>query len=1115
MKTKVPRLVAAGCVVSLAIAGTTVAVRMTSQASADSASADSAASLTAASPVKPLEAALRTAERLVQGRAAELKASSADAFIQRQAVTTPWGLQYVSYERTYQDLPVIGGDFVVTTDAKGNNLGMTVAQQKAISVAVQPTVKKSAALRTARATFDTANQAKGDPTLVVYAGGKTPVLAWEAVVKGKDEGEPSHQKVYVDAGTGKVLDAVELTATGTGTGAWSGANLAVGSTQAGSTFTMTDPARPNLRCGDLATGRTFSGPDDVWGSVDKKNREAGCVDIMYASAGQWDMLKNWFGRNGLDGRGNWADALVGMQDQNAHWDGPHNAGGTAFGYNTNNEWATQIDIVAHEYGHGLDANTPGGISGHPTQEAVADIWGALTEAYLNNPDDVPDYEVGERVSLTGNGAIRYMYDPSRAGHPNCYSAALPSSVHAAAGPMNHWFYLLAEGTNPANGQPVSPTCNNTALTGIGHEQAGKIFYNAMLTKTTGMTYPKWRLGTLAAAKNLDPTCALHAKVKAAWTAVNLGAQAGEATCVATGNDYTLSVSPASGSVKPGESVSATVNTTIANGSAQTVKLAVTGLPAGATATFDPSSLQSGNSAKLTIATMSATPAGAYDLKVTADGVDVDKSAPYRLTVGGAAPSVGVPDIDVEKVKAHLLALQQAADNNGGNRRAGSAGYTASVTYLEQKLRAAGYTVAKQRCTTCTYPSDNLIADYPGGDPSQVIMLGAHLDTVGTGAGSNDNASGSATILEVALRLAQDKPELIKHVRFGWWTDEEQGMNGSEYYVAQLPTTERSKIKAYLNFDMVGSTNAGYFVNNITTPAGQVLKAFYDGLNLQPEENVEGVGRSDDASFKSVGIPTSGVAAGASARKTTAQATKWGGTANVAYDPCYHSACDKYPANVSSTVLDRSADAAAYGLWKLAVGDAPPVSSDFSVSLSPASGTVAPGNSVQTTVSTATTSGETQSVQLSASGLPAGATATFTPSTVNSGGTSGLTIKTVATTAPGTYQVTVKATGAVSHQATYNLTVTGTSTGTVTVLSPGSKTWWTGIQIFPLQLRATSSTGRAVTFRATGLPPGLTISSTGVITGTPLIAGVYRVVATATDTAGATGSTTFTYTIYKF
>ncbi|MFI5707295.1 M28 family peptidase [Kribbella sp. NPDC051620] len=1105
MKSTALRVVAAGCVLSLAAAATAViAMRMPS----------ASAQQDAAPPVNPRAAALKTADRLVQGRVAELKASPSDQFVRQQDISTPWGLQYVSYQRTYQDLPVIGGDFVVATDAQGNAKSLTVAQQDVITVDRRPVVTKAAAKKVALKAITDGKAAPGEPALVVYAGTKKPVLAWEAIVQGRNHGELSRQKVYVDARTGKFLQAIEQTAAGTGTGIWNGSNLTIGTTKSGTTYSMTDPARPNLRCGDQSTGSTYSGADDVWGSTSKTDKEAGCTDVMYVAAGEWDMLKNWYGRNGLDGNGKWADALVGLGDVNAYWGSQYNSDGVVFGYNNARNWITATDVVAHEYGHGLDAMTPGGISGYPSQEAVADIWGTLSEFYLNNANDKPDYEIGETINLTGSGPIRYMYQPSKvSGHPDCNSSSLPNEIHASAGPMNHWFYLLAEGTNPTNGQPTSPTCNNTTLTGIGHQEAGKLFYNAMLTKTSNMSYGKWRSTTLTAAKNLDSTCALHAKVKAAWDAVSVGAQSGEATCTPSGNDFTLSVSPASGSVKPGESATATVNTVIGSGSAQTVRFTATGLPSGATATFDPSSVQSGNSSTLKIATTSSTPEGAYTVTITGDGTDVDKTATYRLTVGGSTPPAGVPDIDVEKVKAHLAALQQAADNNGGNRRAGSAGHTASVTYIEQKLRDAGYTVVKQRCTSCQYPSDNLIADFPGGDANQVVMLGAHLDSVSAGPGSNDNGSGSATILEVALRLAQDKPTLAKHVRFGWWTDEEQGLNGSEFYVGQLSSADQAKIKAYFNFDMVASTNAGYFVNNITTETGKVLKAFYDGLNLQPEENTEGVGRSDDASFKNAGIPTSGVAAGASARKTTAQATKWGGTANQAYDSCYHSACDKYPSNVSSTVLDRSADAAAYGLWKLAVGDAPPTGSDFSISLSPTSGSVAPGSSAQTTVGTTTSSGDPQSVQLSASGLPSGATASFSPSTVTSGSSSTLTLATSATTPAGTYQVVVKGTGAVSHSATYSLTVTGSSTGTVTVQNPGSQYGFVGWSSFPLQIRATSSAGLPITFRATGLPAGLSISAAGVVSGTPTTRGSYTATVTATDSGGASGSATFGYTIW--
>ncbi|GAB3924695.1 M20/M25/M40 family metallo-hydrolase [Kribbella albertanoniae] len=1105
MKRTALRTATVGGVLSLALLATAVITTKLPAADADASAA--------ASRPDPRAAAIRTADRLVEGRAAELKAGSGDRFIRQQDISTPWGLQYVAYQRTYQDLAVIGGDFVITTDAAGNAKGITVAQQQPIALDRTPTVTKTAARKTALKSIDKAEPVPGEPTLVVYAGGAKPVLAWEARVQGRDEGEATRQKVYVDARSGKVVHAIEESAAGTGTGIWNGPNLTIGTTQSGSTYTMVDPARPSLRCGNQSTGTTFSGPDDTWGSTSKTDREAGCVDVMNTAAGEWDMLKSWYGRNGLDNQGKWADALVGLGDINAYWGSQYNPDGVVFGYNNANNWITGIDVVAHEYGHGLDANTPGGISGHPSQESVADIWGALTEAYLNNPNDAPDYEVGEKINLQGNGPIRYMYQPSKvSGHPDCNSSSLPSSVHAAAGPMNHWFYLLAEGTNPGNGKPTSPTCNNTTLTGIGIKDAGKIFYNAMLSKTSGMSYGKWRSVTLNAAKNLDSSCAWHGKVKAAWDAVSVPAQSGEASCAPTGNDFTLSVSPASGSAKPGESVSATVNTVIGSGSAQTVRLTASGLPSGATASFDPASVQSGNSSTLRISTTSSTPEGAYDVRITGDGVDVDRTATYRLTVGGSAPPADVPNIDVEKVKAHLQALQTAADNNGGHRRAGSAGYTASVSYIEGKLRDAGFTVAKQRCTNCQYPSDNLIADYPGGDANQVIMLGAHLDSVSAGPGSNDNASGSAAILEVALALAQQQPTLVKHVRFAWWTDEEQGLNGSEFYVAQLPTADRSKIKAYLNFDMVASTNAGYFVNNITTDAGKVLKAFYDGLNLAPEENTEGAGRSDDASFKNAGIPTSGVASGASARKTSAQAQKWGGTAGSAYDPCYHAACDKYPTNIAATVLDRSADAAAYGLWKLAIGE-PPTGSDFSLSLDPASGSVAPGNSVQTTVKTATTSGDPQSVQLAASGLPSGVTATFSPTSVTSGSSSTLTIAASASTAAGTYDLVVKGTGAVSHESTYRLTVTGSQTGTVTVQNPGNQFGFVGWSSFPLQIRATSSAGLPITFTATGLPPGLTISSSGSITGMPTTRGTYSATVTGKDSGGATGKATFSYTIY--
>ncbi|MCI4065471.1 M28 family peptidase [Micromonospora sp. R77] len=390
----------------------------------------------------------------------------------------------------------------------------------------------------------------------------------------------------------------------------------------------------------------------------------------------------------------------------------------------------------------------------------------------------------------------------------------------------------------------------------------------------------------------------------------------------------------------------------------------------------------------------------------------------------AAPALlaAAPDVSVTNVQAHLTQLNTIATNNGGTRRAGSAGYTASVSYVKSKLQAAGYTVTEQTCTTCTYPASNLIAEWPQGPADQVVMFGAHLDSVSAGPGINDNGSGSATLLENALVLASQNPTMTKRVRFAWWNGEEQGLQGSKFYVSQLSATQKSYIKGYYNFDMVASPNGGYFINRVTSATAAPLKEYWDSFGIQPEENVEGQGRSDDYSFANAGIQTSGYAAGASATKTSAQASKWGGTAGAAYDGCYHRSCDT-TSNINATILNRSADGVAYAIWQLAVGGTS--TNDFSVAVSPTSGSVARGGSTTATVSTTTTSGTAQTVNLSASGAPSGVTVSFSPSSVTSGGSATMTVSASSTATTGTFTITVTGTGAVTRTATYSLTVTGT------------------------------------------------------------------------------------------
>ena len=111
---------------------------------------------------------------------------------------------------------------------------------------------------------------------------------------------------------------------------------------------------------------------------------------------------------------------------------------------------------------------------------------------------------------------------------------------------------------------------------------------------------------------------------------------------------------------------------------------------------------------------------------------------------------------------------------------------------------------------------NLLAELPGDDDDDsptgpVIVVGAHLDSVGAGAGINDNGSGSAGILEIALQLAEEEVETRNRIRFAWWSAEESGLVGSRFYVDNLSPEGLAEIALNLNFDMIGSPNFVRFI----------------------------------------------------------------------------------------------------------------------------------------------------------------------------------------------------------------------------------------------------------------------------------------------------------------
>ncbi len=214
---------------------------------------------------------------------------------------------------------------------------------------------------------------------------------------------------------------------------------------------------------------------------------------------------------------------------------------------------------------------------------------------------------------------------------------------------------------------------------------------------------------------------------------------------------------------------------------------------------------------------------------------------------------------------------------------------------------------------------NVIAETRTGNPNNVIMVGGHLDSVPEGPGINDNGSGSAAILELALQMRKTYP--VNKVRFAWWGAEESGLVGSTYYVNQLSDAERAKIKTYLNFDMIGSPNFAYFiydgdgsVYDLKGPPGsgaveKLFEKYYRLRGLESEGDAITF-RSDYAEFFRQGISFGGLFSGAEVVKTPEQAAKYGGEAGKAFDECYHQACDNM-SNIDNEALEINGDAMAF------------------------------------------------------------------------------------------------------------------------------------------------------------------------------------------------------------
>lgn len=291
-----------------------------------------------------------------------------------------------------------------------------------------------------------------------------------------------------------------------------------------------------------------------------------------------------------------------------------------------------------------------------------------------------------------------------------------------------------------------------------------------------------------------------------------------------------------------------------------------------------------------------------------------------ITAGAAALIVANPNWPVGEVRRPTLLDPAGVDIPAVAASAQVGQVLRTVAADGGSVHVSVQTLIEDRVTS------NVIAERVGAGPGpvadDVVMLGAHLDSVIDGPGINDNGSGTMTILEIALQLAQREP-VPRTVRFAFWTAEELGLYGSRHWVENQTTEELARIVAYLNFDMLASPNDVRQVYGspdavagdraITADFG----AYFEAVGLAWETEDMGA-VSDHAPFQDAGIPIGGLFSGATQRKSAAQAVLFGGTAREPADRCYHLACDT-PDRINLGALAQMSDAAAHVLMVLLLG----------------------------------------------------------------------------------------------------------------------------------------------------------------------------------------------------
>ncbi len=547
------------CLLSLAVAS---GLAMSSSVvAADKMSAEEAAE---AAAIKRA-AVISRATAFINGSASvAARRANADAFEANDAIVDANGTEHVRFQRTYNGLPVIGGDFVVhSRNDEVRKISQTLGTSN--RPGTTPRISSDDAIVEAGTRFESRFIDAPSSRLVIYARNTSPVLAHEVIYKGiKADQTPTEMHYFVDARSGKILGQWDMIHTArpgpgggsvacteaTGTGkTLSAGNVVIDTAKCGSQYQLKDLSRggghtSNMGMRTAGLGNDFVSSVNTWGNNQLNNAQTVAAEAHYGVATTWDYYKSVFDRLGIanDGVGALSRVHYGRNYQNAFWD--DGCFCMTFGDGDNGASIlplVALDIAGHEMTHGVTSRSANliyaGESGG-LNEATSDIFGTMVEYYANNATDVADYVIGEELfpnNANKYKAIRWMFKPSLDGaSPDCYAPDLGDiDVHYSSGVANHFFYLLAEGAVVPAGfgtgtakalTPASLVCNgNTTITGIGRSAAQQIWYRALTIYMTSDTdYAGARAATLSATTDLYPgDTAKYNAVAAAWSAVSV------------------------------------------------------------------------------------------------------------------------------------------------------------------------------------------------------------------------------------------------------------------------------------------------------------------------------------------------------------------------------------------------------------------------------------------------------------------------------------------------------------------------------------------------------------------------------------------------------------------